>query len=430
MGRQILQVEVTSVPAPDIVGMSDGDAVAEPVYIDDDDKLESIEKFEQSNKKSTINLVQPRRNFAQVRTYKGFPVPLARYAVTLMATSPDLQFICDHTQSLGAQPSTMSIATDVNEVTNVIGNSMAVYKDGVVSSYTTDSGVYVVEMSSWTEEGLDKIVASYVAALEKGNFYRGKCMQFRSESVEFINRPTTKIDDVVLPPAVKKNFHSNVIGFITNPKMQQVTKKRGIILAGNPGTGKTSLVRAAFNAVEGTDVSCIFVAGDAFRDRTLYDLVSFISTYLTPCIVVLEDFDLIAYDRSMGNSAIMGDMLSCLDGVEHDFGAIAVIGTTNRLDILDEAVTRPGRFDRRIIFTPPSADLLRAMWVSKQGPGEPPSLLEEADMTGAHVEEIIKTANMLAVEDNKAPIDCVAEAVEIVRETFLLQKPSLGFNRK
>ena len=49
------------------------------------------------------------------------------------------------------------------------------------------------------------------------------------------------------------------------------------------------------------------------------------------------------------------------------------------------------------------------MWVSKKGPGEPPHLLDEAGMTGAHVEEIIKTANMLAVEDNKAPIDCVDE---------------------
>ena len=59
------------------------------------------EQVKKQAQKSTISLLKPRSNFFQVRQYKGFPIPIARYAVTLMATSPDLQFLCDPNQSLG-----------------------------------------------------------------------------------------------------------------------------------------------------------------------------------------------------------------------------------------------------------------------------------------------------------------------------------------
>jgi hypothetical protein len=410
-----------------LAGQTDDDS--EPDFdddrIDSDVKEEAIEELQKKNdQRSTINLLKPHHNFFQVRTYKGFPINIARYAVTIMATAPDLTFICDPNKSLGTQPDTVSINTGVKEVTNTLGNCLAVFSSGILSAYMTDQGVYIVELSSWTEKGLDDLVRAYTNAMQKCNFYRGKCLQFGNGGVSFVNRPNTNFDDVVIPPDDKDNFYSNTIGYITDPRLHAITRKRGVILCGPPGTGKTSIVKAAFKAVDGKGISCIFVAGDAFRENTLQDLITFVTTYLTPCIIVLEDFDLIAYDRKMGHSAIMGDLLTCLSGIETEFGAISIIGTTNRMDILDEAVTRPGRFDRRIVFDYPSYDLLKSMWVSKNGPGEPPAMLKDNQLTGAHVEEIITTAQMLAIQKDKTPEETVEEAISIVSKTFLLQKPS------
>jgi transitional endoplasmic reticulum ATPase len=202
---------------------------------------------------------------------------------------------------------------------------------------------------------------------------------------------------------------------------------------GPPGTGKTSIVKASFNTLRKKGVTCLWVSDDTFRKVSVESVFSFINSYLAPALVVFEDIDLIAQDRRTATSAIIGPLLSALNGIADQEKPIAIVATTNRPEILDEAVTRPCRFDRKIKIGHPTSEDLAKMFEQKAGfkpdigafdqPAE-----DNKKLTGAHIEEICNTAELLSKKAGLSMRECVAEAVKVIKDNFYLIQPGkMGF---
>jgi predicted AAA+ superfamily ATPase len=366
---------------------------------------------------------------------------LAMFAVTQMVN----QFwkIVRNSRSVQGEPSVSSISTDVRTLTTVYCDVCATLEipsidpgdkkvlHGIIQSIMTDDG-YRVSMAGANTKAIEMMERVYNRMLEQHNFYQGKSLRFGREQVEFIPVPTTSFEDVVMSDAMRSEHQMNVIDFLTNTEMQKITKKRGILLYGPPGTGKTSSIKAMFQVLSGTKgVTCIYVSDESFDKLSVQDVFAFINKYLAPALVVFEDIDLMAPDRRDGGSRLIGPLLSALNGIEEQKKPMVIMATTNRVDVLDAAITRPCRFDRRIEVGYPSEAEMHVIFKNVAG-FEAPSGCFHSDgstkMTGAHVEEIYRTAALLAQQKKLSPVECVKEAVETIKKHFMIVSPkALGF---
>jgi cell division protease FtsH len=179
-------------------------------------------------------------------------------------------------------------------------------------------------------------------------------------------RPTTTFADVAGVPAAKSELQE-IVDFLKNPDRYRRLGARipkGALLVGPPGTGKTLLARAVageaqvpFLAISATEFVELFVGVGASRVRDLFDEAK----KLSPSIVFVDEIDAIGGSRanrsgfSGGNDEreqTLNQLLVSMDGFEPN-EAVIVMAATNRADILDPALLRPGRFDREIEVDPP-----------------------------------------------------------------------------
>jgi cell division protease FtsH len=215
-----------------------------------------------------------------------------------------------------------------------------------------------------------------------------------------------------------------VVDFLKHPK--KYTKigakiPRGVLLVGAPGTGKTLLARAVageagvpFFSISGSEFVEMFVGVGASRVRDLFTKAK----NNAPCIIFIDEIDAVGRQRGFGmggghdeREQTLNQILTEMDGFENDTNVI-VMAATNRPDVLDSALMRPGRFDRRVIIDMPnlkereeilkvhirnkqlskSADLKR---VARQTPG----------FSGADLENLMNEAAILAAKDNRTSIN-------------------------
>lgn len=152
-----------------------------------------------------------------------------------------------------------------------------------------------------------------------------------------------------------------IIDFLHNPeKYQKIGAKqpKGALLVGPPGTGKTLLARAvageakvAFMSISGSDFEEVFVGVGASRVRDLFKSAA----QNAPCIVFIDELDAVGHKRDDSlnkNDQTLNQLLSEMDGFDSSKGVV-ILGATNRPEVLDKALLRPGRFDRRIIVETP-----------------------------------------------------------------------------
>ncbi len=214
-----------------------------------------------------------------------------------------------------------------------------------------------------------------------------------------------------------------VVDFLKEPKkFAEIGAKipRGVLLVGPPGTGKTLLARAVageagvpFFSISGSDFVEMFVGVGASRVRDLFSQAK----KQVPCIVFIDEIDAVGRLRGAGlggghdeREQTLNQLLVEMDGFEENEGVI-VIAATNRADVLDPALLRPGRFDRQVVVDVPDVggreDILKIH-------SEKVPLEENVDLsvvargtpgfTGADLSNLINEAALLAARNNKKKV--------------------------
>lgn len=225
-----------------------------------------------------------------------------------------------------------------------------------------------------------------------------------------------------------------IVDFLHNPEKYKAIGARlpkGALLVGPPGTGKTLLAKAVagearvpFYSLSGSDFVEMFVGVGAARVRDLFKMAS----QTAPCIIFIDEIDAIGKSRDNKMSSndereqTLNQLLSEMDGFDPSKGII-VLGATNRPEILDQALLRPGRFDRRIIVEKP--DLKGRIEIlevhsKKVSLDETVDLKEialaTAGVSGADLANMVNEAAINAAKNNKKAVSQkdLFEAVEIV----------------
>jgi cell division protease FtsH len=248
------------------------------------------------------------------------------------------------------------------------------------------------------------------------------------------DQPTVTFEDVAGVEEAKEELEE-VVEFLKEPEKFISLGARipkGVLLIGLPGTGKTLLAKAVsgeaavpFFSISGSEFVEMFVGVGASRVRDLFDQAKRHS----PCIVFVDEIDAVGRQRGAGlggshdeREQTLNQMLVEMDGFDTDTNVI-IMAATNRPDVLDPALLRPGRFDRRVVLDRP--DMLgRELILKVHVKGKP--LDAEVDLStiakatpgfvGADLENLVNEAAILAARRNRKTIgqDEFQEAIERV----------------
>ncbi|MCD8238563.1 MAG: ATP-dependent zinc metalloprotease FtsH [Clostridiales bacterium] len=183
----------------------------------------------------------------------------------------------------------------------------------------------------------------------------------KSSAKMYVQKETgVTFEDVAGQDEAKESL-VEIIDFLHNPeKYRKIGAKqpKGALLVGPPGTGKTLLARAvageanvSFMSISGSDFEEVFVGVGASRVRDLFKSAQ----QNAPCIVFIDELDAVGHKRGDSlnkNDQTLNQLLSEMDGFDSSKGVV-ILGATNRPEVLDKALLRPGRFDRRIIVETP-----------------------------------------------------------------------------
>ena len=249
----------------------------------------------------------------------------------------------------------------------------------------------------------------------------GKAMSFGKSKAKLLSESHNKITfaDVAGIEECKEELEE-IIAFLKDPK--KFTKlggriPKGVLMMGSPGTGKTLLARAVageagvpFFSISGSDFVEMFVGVGASRVRDLFEQ----GKKNAPCIIFIDEIDAVGRHRGAGlggghdeREQTLNQLLVEMDGFESNEGVI-IMAATNRPDVLDPALQRPGRFDRRIVV--PRPDLKGRLGILKVHTRRVP-LSEDVDleivargtpgMTGADLENLVNEAALYAARSNR-----------------------------
>ncbi|MBP3899485.1 ATP-dependent zinc metalloprotease FtsH [Candidatus Saccharibacteria bacterium] len=177
------------------------------------------------------------------------------------------------------------------------------------------------------------------------------------------DKKKVKFEDVAGNESAKQDL-TEIVDFLKNPKKYEklgAKIPRGVLLAGDPGTGKTLMARAVageanvpFFSISGSEFAEMFVGVGASRVRDLFSKAK----KNAPSIIFIDEIDAVAHKRDARGGAgredeqTLNQILVEMDGFDNDSGVI-VMAATNRVDMLDKALLRPGRFDRHVNVTLP-----------------------------------------------------------------------------
>ena len=236
------------------------------------------------------------------------------------------------------------------------------------------------------------------------------------------NRPTVTFDDVAGVEEAKQELREVVDFLKSREKFQALGARipKGVLLVGPPGTGKTLMARAVageaevpFFSISGSEFVEMFVGVGASRVRDLFDQAK----RNAPCIVFIDEIDAVGRHRGAGlggshdeREQTLNQILVEMDGFDTNISVI-VMAATNRPDILDPALLRPGRFDRRVVLDRP--DIVGRVAILKvHATGKP--LAKDVDLevlaketvgfSGADLANLVNEAAILAARRNKDTI--------------------------
>ncbi|WP_017588273.1 ATP-dependent zinc metalloprotease FtsH [Nocardiopsis ganjiahuensis] len=263
-----------------------------------------------------------------------------------------------------------------------------------------------------------------------------RVMQFGKSKAKLITKDTPKntFEDVAGADEAIEELHE-IKEFLQSPeKFQSMGAKipKGVLLMGPPGTGKTLLARAVageagvpFYSISGSDFVEMFVGVGASRVRDLFEQAK----ANAPAIIFIDEIDAVGRHRGAGmggghdeREQTLNQMLVEMDGFDVK-GGVILIAATNRPDILDPALLRPGRFDRQVVVDRPDMDGRKEI-LAVHSKGKPMAddvdftviARQTAGMTGADLANVINEGALLSARGDKKVIDhaVLEEAIERV----------------
>ncbi len=275
-----------------------------------------------------------------------------------------------------------------------------------------DKADVVVSVAAEQRRHGEKFAAELAQRLAEKKLYRGAKLAFEG-SLTFLELASLSWDDISVPAETRHAIVAHTTRFLEwAPRLEPhgVSPRRGLLLTGKPGTGKTLVCKVLMNTSPG--VTCL-VAHTAYMMHPLYiDELYKLAADLSPTIVFLEDIDLIGQGRlrsGYGMADALSRLLFALDGVQ-DCRNVVTVATTNWLEILDEALKdRPSRFDRVISIEPPDAQQRRSYlnYLARKVP-LPPDVIDRlvqstAGMTPAQIQEVVHCAIIECVVPPDSP---------------------------
>jgi cell division protease FtsH len=286
-----------------------------------------------------------------------------------------------------------------------------------------DEPWYLVALVQWAPMLL--LIGVWVFFMRQMQAGGGKAMSFGKSRAKLLTENQQKVTflDVAGVEEAKEELEE-IIAFLKDPK--KFTKlggriPKGVLLVGPPGTGKTLLARAIageagvpFFSISGSDFVEMFVGVGASRVRDLFIQ----GKKNAPCIVFIDEIDAVGRHRGAGlggghdeREQTLNQLLVEMDGFETNEGVI-LVAATNRPDVLDPALLRPGRFDRRVVVPRPDirgregilkvhvrrvplAEDVNVEVLARQTPG----------FAGADLENLVNEAALLAARKNKERVE-------------------------
>ncbi len=300
---------------------------------------------------------------------------------------------------------------------------------------------YLIMLGQWFP--LLLLVGVWIFFMRQMQSGGGKALSFGKSRARLLSDQLDKVtfEDVAGIDEAKEEL-GEIVDFLREPK--KFTRlggriPKGVLLMGSPGTGKTLLARAIageadvpFFSISGSDFVEMFVGVGASRVRDLFVQ----GKKNAPCIIFIDEIDAVGRHRGAGlggghdeREQTLNQLLVEMDGFESNEGVI-LISATNRPDVLDPALMRPGRFDRQVMVSLPDikgrelilkvhmkktpiADDVKPVILSKGTPG----------FSGADLENLVNEAALLAAKRNK-------EKVEMVDFEDAKDKVYMGLERK
>ena len=246
------------------------------------------------------------------------------------------------------------------------------------------------------------------------NVFRGHVIAFDNEVfgrdgtalLSFLERPDVGRDQVVLPPDVLDGIERQMLGVARHvPRLLASGQhlRRGVLLYGVPGTGKTHTVRYLLGKLPG--VTGVILSGNALG---MIAQACSVARALQPSLVVVEDVDLIAEEREyhLGHNPLLFQLLNEMDGLESD-ADVTFLLTTNRADLLEKALAaRPGRVDHAAELPVPDAAARATLLRLYQGRLDldvtdlEPVIARTEGVTASFIKELLRRAALVAAEED------------------------------
>ena len=328
----------------------------------------------------------------------------------------------------------------IENLMNVLEESM---KAGTIKVTEKSESIFMAFLTLLTPFGILIIFFIFwflfMNSSTQGGVGSNKTMSFGKSRAKMLN-PTDKnkitFDDVAGVDEEKEELEE-IVEFLKNPKKftdMGARIPKGVLLVGQPGTGKTLLAKAVageagvpFFIISGSDFVEMFVGVGASRVRDLFDEAK----KKAPCIRFIDEIDAVGRQRGAGlggghdeREQTLNQLLVEMDGFAANEGVI-VLAATNRPDVLDKALLRPGRFDRQIVVSAPDVkareEILEVHSRKKKlAPDVELKTIAKntSGFSGADLENVLNEAALLAARRNKKEIGMLEVEDAMVKVTM------------